>query len=59
MQKEFEQRDMTVINVETERIPNTTTTLTTQQQEEIYKLLKKFEDDDDVQAVFHNMAETE
>jgi YebC/PmpR family DNA-binding regulatory protein len=59
MQKELEQRGINVINAETERIPNTTTTLTTEQQEEIYKLLEKFEDDDDVQAVFHNMAETE
>ncbi|WP_299248259.1 YebC/PmpR family DNA-binding transcriptional regulator [uncultured Cytophaga sp.] len=59
MQKELENRGMTVINAETERIPNTTTTLTAEQQEELYKLLEKFEDDDDVQAVFHNMAETE
>lgn len=59
MQKELEQRNITVINAESERIPNTTTTLTKEQQEEIYTLLEKFEEDDDVQAVFHSMEETE
>jgi len=57
MQKALEQKEITVISAESERIPNTTTELTPEQQEEIYTLIEKFEDDD-VQAVFHNMKES-
>lgn len=59
MQKELEHRGMNVINAESERVPNSTTALTAEQQEEIYTLIEKFEEDEDVQAVFHNMEETE
>ncbi len=59
MQKALEQKNITVITAESERIPNSTTTLSPEQQEEIYNLLEKFEEDDDIQLVFHNMAETE
>lgn len=55
MQKGLEQKGITVITAESERIPNSTTSLTPEQQEEIYNLIEKFEEDDDVQAVFHNM----
>jgi YebC/PmpR family DNA-binding regulatory protein len=55
MQKALEQKGITVITAEAERIPNSTTALTPEQQEEIYTLLEKFEEDDDIQAVFHNM----
>ena len=58
MQKALEQKGVTVISAESERIPNSTTTLTPEQQEEIYTLIEKFEEDDDVQAVFHNMQES-
>ncbi|HSZ25240.1 MAG TPA: YebC/PmpR family DNA-binding transcriptional regulator [Cytophagaceae bacterium] len=58
MQKALEQKEITVISAESERIPNTTTELTPEQQEEIYTLIEKFEEDDDVQAVFHNMKES-
>jgi YebC/PmpR family DNA-binding regulatory protein len=57
MQKALEQKELTVISAESERIPNSTTALTPEQQEEIYTLVEKFEEDDDVQAVFHNMQE--
>jgi YebC/PmpR family DNA-binding regulatory protein len=57
MQKALEQKGVTVISAESERIPNSTTVLTPEQQEEIYNLVEKFEEDDDVQAVFHNMQE--
>lgn len=59
MQKALEQKGINVINAESERIPNSTTVLTPEQQEEIYALVEKFEEDEDVQAVFHNMEETE
>jgi len=59
MQKALEEKGITVISAESERIPNSTTTLTPEQQEEIYTLIEKFEEDDDVQAVFHNMLEGE
>lgn len=59
MQKALEQKGITVISAESERIPNTTATLTAEQQEEIYTLVEKLEEDDDVQAVFHSMAEGE
>jgi YebC/PmpR family DNA-binding regulatory protein len=58
MQKALEQKGVTVISAESERIPNSTTALTSEQQEEIYTLVEKFEEDDDVQAVFHNMQES-
>lgn len=58
MQKVLEQKGITVISAESERIPNTTTALTKEQEEEIYNLVEKFEEDDDVQAVFHNMQES-
>jgi YebC/PmpR family DNA-binding regulatory protein len=58
MQKALEQKGVTVISAESERIPNSTTALTAEQQEEIYTLVEKFEEDDDVQAVFHNMQES-
>ncbi len=59
MQKALEQKGVTVISAESERIPNSTTSLTPEQQEEIYNLIEKFEEDDDVQGVFHNMLESE
>ena len=59
MQKALEQKGVTVISAESERIPNSTTSLTPEQQEEIYNLIEKFEEDDDVQGLFHNMLETE
>ena len=59
MQKALEQKGITVVSAESERIPNTTATLNAEQQEEIYNLVERLEEDDDVQAVFHSMAEGE
>lgn len=55
MQKALEEKHITVITAELQRIPNTLTELSTEDEEEVMALVEKIEDDDDVQAVYHNM----
>lgn len=55
MQKALEERNITPISAELQRIPNTYATLTEEQEDEIFKLVDRFEEDDDVQKVFHNI----
>jgi YebC/PmpR family DNA-binding regulatory protein len=58
MQKALEERKITVISTDTERIPNTFKEgLSPEQIAEVQKLIDLLEDDDDVQNVFHNMKE--
>lgn len=58
MQKGLEEKGISVISAETERIPTTfVENLTPEQREEVQKLIDKIEDDDDVQNVYHNMKE--
>ena len=56
MQKALEEKKITVISTDTERVPNTFKEgLTPEQEAEVQKLVDLLEDDDDVQNVFHNM----
>jgi len=57
MQKALEEKKITILSAEKQRIPNTTTELNEIQQKEVRELIETLEEDDDVQAVFHNMAE--
>ena len=55
MQKALEERKITVISADHERIPNTMKDVTPDQALDVQKLIDLLEDDDDVQNVFHNM----
>ena len=55
IQKELEQREISILSSGFERIPTTTKSLTQEQTEEVEKLLEKIEEDDDVQNVYHTM----
>ncbi len=57
MQKALEERKITILSAEKQRIPNTYVSLSEEQKKEINELVEALEEDDDVQAVFHNMAE--
>jgi len=57
MQKTLEEKKITILSAETQRIPSTTVELNEVQQKEVRELIEMLEEDDDVQAVFHNMAE--
>lgn len=57
MQKVLEEKKISIISAEKQRIPNTTVELNEAQQNEVRELIETLEEDDDVQAVFHNMAE--
>lgn len=57
MQKALEEKKITILSAEKQRIPNTLVELNEEQQKEIHELIETLEEDDDVQAVFHNMAE--
>jgi YebC/PmpR family DNA-binding regulatory protein len=59
MQKALEEKGISIISAELDRIPTTTTELTAEQQADVQKLIDRIEEDDDVQNVFHNMKETE
>ncbi len=56
MQKALEEKKITIIGAEKQRIPNTTKELTEEQEKEVSSLIEALEEDDDVQMVFHNMA---
>jgi YebC/PmpR family DNA-binding regulatory protein len=57
MQKGLEEKKITILNAELQRLPTSTTELSTEQQQEVHQLIEKIEEDDDVQSVFHNMKE--
>jgi len=56
IQKALEEKKITIINAEFERIPTDLKKLNAEQTAEVEKLIEKIEEDDDVQNVFHNMA---
>lgn len=58
MQKGLEEKGMTILSAELERIPTNTTELNEEQQKEVHALIERLEEDEDVQSVFHNMKET-
>ena len=55
IQKELENREITIISSEFERIPKQFKELSKSDKEEVYLLIEKIEEDEDVQNVFHNM----
>jgi YebC/PmpR family DNA-binding regulatory protein len=55
MQKALDEKGITVISAELQRIPSTSVELTPEQEEEISVLIEKLEEDDDVQAVYNNI----
>lgn len=57
MQKGLEEKGMTILSAELERIPTNTTELNEEQQKEVHALIERLEEDEDVQSVFHNMKE--
>lgn len=57
MQKALEEKKITILSAEKQRIPNTTVKLNESQEKEVRELIEALEEDDDVQAVFHNIAE--
>ena len=58
MQKGLEEKVITILSAELDRIPTNTTELNEEQQKEVHALIERLEDDDDVQNVFHNMKES-
>lgn len=58
MQKGLEEKGITILSAELERIPTNTTELNEEQQKEVHALIERLEEDEDVQSVFHNMKET-
>jgi len=58
MQKAIEEKGLSILSAELERIPtNFVEGLSEEQQKEVIALVEKIEEDDDVQNVFHNMKE--
>ena len=57
MQKALEEKKITILSAEKQRIPSTMVDLNEEQKKEVRELIESLEEDDDVQAVFHNMAE--
>lgn len=58
MQKAIEEKGLSILSAELERIPtNFVEGLSEEQQKEVLALVEKIEEDDDVQNVFHNMKE--
>lgn len=56
MQKALEDKKITLLSAEPQRIPTTyKEDLSDEQAEEVIELIEKLEEDDDVQNVFHNM----
>ena len=56
IQKFLEDKGLSILNADFERIPTDTKELTAEQQEDIHKIVEKFEEDDDVQNVYTTMA---
>jgi YebC/PmpR family DNA-binding regulatory protein len=59
MQKALEEKGITIISAELDRIPATYAEVTEEQRAEVMKMIEKIEEDEDVQNVFHNMREEE
>ncbi len=59
MQKALEEKGITIISAELDRIPATYADVTPEQRAEVMKMIEKIEEDEDVQNVFHNMREEE
>lgn len=57
IQKALDEKKLTIITAEFERMPNDFKNLDESQVVEIDKLLEKLDEDDDVLRVFHNMAQ--
>lgn len=57
MQKAMEEKSITILNAELQRIPKTTVELNEEQQKDVHALVDRLEEDDDVQAVYHNIKE--
>lgn len=57
MQKALEEKKLSIISAELDRIPTSTTEVNETQRKEIQDLLDKIEEDDDVQNVYHNMKD--
>lgn len=55
IQKFLEEKGLSILNFQFERIPNDTKKLAPEEQAEVEKLIEKIEEDDDVTNVFHNM----
>ena len=59
MQKALEEKGISIISAELDRIPATYAEVNDEQRAELMKLIEKIEEDEDVQNVFHNMREEE
>ncbi len=59
MQKALEERKITIISAELDRIPSSYADVPEANHKEIHDLIEKIEEDDDVQNVYHNMKEDE
>lgn len=55
IQRYIEEKELSILNFQFERLPNDTKKLTPEQQAEVEKLIEKIEEDEDVTNVFHNM----
>lgn len=59
MQHVLEDKKIEVISAEAQRFAGTLTTLSADQQKDVLALIERIEEDEDVQAVYHNMEESE
>ncbi len=59
MQKALEDRKLEVVSSDRQRFPTSTTALTPEQSKEVMELIETLEEDDDVQAVYHNLKESD
>jgi len=55
MQKNLEERNISVTSAGLERIPNSFAEISEEQIDEILELVERIEEDEDVQAVYHNL----
>ena len=56
MQKALENRGISIVSAELQRIPTSLITLSDEEKEQVESLIEKLEDDEDVQNVYSNMA---
>jgi YebC/PmpR family DNA-binding regulatory protein len=57
MQRALQQKGITILSAELQRIPMSTMQLPEAKMKELFDLIERIEEDEDVQAVFHTMAE--
>ena len=55
--KDWDEKNIEIIESGTERIPTDTKTLTDEERKDVDELLDKIEEDDDVINVYHTMSE--